>query len=80
MGLQNKNLSEQSLDALSESDMQLIAEQLNAIEPGVGIEAVSNGLLLSDSLLAISAVIVISVATFAIIKMYPTFKKISNKV
>ena len=80
MTFQNENLSQEDLDSLTEADMMLIAEKLNAIEPGAGaVEAASNGLLLSDSVLAIGAIIVISLVTFAVVKMAPTLKKISNK-
>ena len=80
MTFQNENLSQEDLDSLTEADMMLIAEKLNAIEPGAGaVEAASNGLLLSESVLAIGAIIVISLVTFAVVKMAPTLKKISNK-
>lgn len=80
MTFQNENLSQEDLDSLTEADMMLIAEKLNAIEPGAGaVEAASNGLLLSDSVLAIGAIIAISLVTFAVVKMAPTLKKISNK-
>jgi len=79
MGFQGNNLLDKDIDALSEAEMQIIAEQLNAIERGAGVEAVSNGLLLSDSLLAVGIVLAISLATFAVVKMLPALKKISNK-
>ena len=79
MTFQHENLSEQNLDALTESDMMLIAEQLNAIEPGGTAEAVSQGLLLSDSLWVVGAIVCLSLAAYGITKLLPTLKKIDNR-
>lgn len=87
MTIQSTQLLNNNIDTLTDADMEAIAMQLNAIEPGAGEIVASNHfwsdiITFLDSTMILDAIVIIAICYMVgiiALNIFPSWKKIFSK-